>query len=183
MFIFQVVRRVIMACDRDRGGNLRPVQWVTLWERDGLLSEEKLELKLLGLRAIRNKWGSIRVMVDDDRGEMAGVMSEEGVRFTHGKHTPYKHMHARPNTPTHPHGQASTNRDSWQTHTQSQTGDAQSLQLTPSQSISVRLTHTLTAVQTHTSRVALQTDIQMISGERAQTPTTASILISPVVRS
>lgn len=31
MFIFQVVRRVIMAYDRDRGGNLRPAQWVTPW--------------------------------------------------------------------------------------------------------------------------------------------------------
>lgn len=31
VFIFQVVRQVIMVYDRDRGGNLRPAQWVTLW--------------------------------------------------------------------------------------------------------------------------------------------------------
>lgn len=87
VFIFQVVRRVIMVYDRDRGGNLKPVQWVMLWERDGLLREKKLELKLLGLGAIQNKWGSIRVMVDDGRGEMAGVCART-VRFTHCKHTP-----------------------------------------------------------------------------------------------
>lgn len=49
VFIFQVVRQVIMVYDRDRGGNLRPAQWVTLWGRDGLLGEgEKSELKLSG---------------------------------------------------------------------------------------------------------------------------------------
>lgn len=37
-------------------------------ERDGLLREEKLELKLLGLGAIQHKWGSIRIIVDDGWG-------------------------------------------------------------------------------------------------------------------
>ena len=63
-----------MDYDRDEGGNLKPDQWVTQWERDGLLREKKLELKLLGLGAIQNKWGSIRVMVDDGRVRWLGYV-------------------------------------------------------------------------------------------------------------
>lgn len=54
-----------------------------LWERDGLLGEKKLELRLSGLGAIHNKWGSIRIMFDDDWGEMA--RGTKRVSFTHHK--------------------------------------------------------------------------------------------------
>lgn len=54
-----------MVYDRDRVGNSKPAQQVKLWERDGLLWEGELELKLSGLGAIQSKWGSIRIIVDD----------------------------------------------------------------------------------------------------------------------
>lgn len=40
----------------DGGGNLKPAGHAA-WETDGWLGEEKLELKLLGLGAILQKWG------------------------------------------------------------------------------------------------------------------------------
>lgn len=76
-------------------------------------TREKLELKLSGLGAIRSKWGSIRIMVDDCWGEMAQGTGR--VKFAHQKWT---------HTWTHPAtrlGLAGANRDSRDNHSVNQT--------------------------------------------------------------
>lgn len=82
-----------------------------------------------GLGAARNKWGSIRIMLDDGWGEMADERA--------GVLTLHKQTSARALAQTHPlsdtHGRASTNRDPGRAVTQSH-------HLTPAKSISVGLT-------------------------------------------
>ena len=64
----------------------------TVWERDGLLREEKLELKLSGLGGIRNKCGSIRTVVDDG-------WSENGSGYEEGRAcTPQTNFYMHPHT-------------------------------------------------------------------------------------
>lgn len=58
---------------------------------------EKFELKLSGLGAIRSKWGSIRIMVDDGWGEVA--RGTRRVKSAHHKRNLCMHPHIK--TPTH----------------------------------------------------------------------------------
>lgn len=108
-----------------------------LWERDGLLGEKKLELKLSGLGAIHNKWGSIRIMflmmtgvkwLGVQRGLVLHTTNELLLSPTH------KHSHCAGQAQTETPGRQSLNHKPGHS-------------ITATKSISVGLT--LSAVQTH----------------------------------
>lgn len=115
--MFQVAGRAIMLHDRDRdrdrGGNMKPAQQVTLRGREMDCSGRRnwsSNRRGQGPAVWNKRGGSIRIIVDDVWGETARRRS--GSRN-------HKQSSAHRDTHSDAHEKASANRDSWQTITQS----------------------------------------------------------------